>query len=167
MERSAVTKFTSVCLPAAGSWWEPNPHCPDISIIDVWNGNRKQQANLYLAFGVKRMGKIRKVAHCFSILLAENDYGYTILVAYFHDGWHSHTGGWLTAVIVCLLIKWQIVTEEICVCPWSCQTFLFLISYQWLIVCGCLHSQEELNDSAEKHFSSRIEMPSKKCNTNQ
>lgn len=25
-------------------------------------------------------------------LSAENDYGYTIVVAYFHDGWHSQGG---------------------------------------------------------------------------
>lgn len=28
------------------------------------------------------------------------------------------------AGIVCSLIKWQIVTQEICICPWSCQTFI-------------------------------------------
>lgn len=29
------------------------------------------------------------------------------------------------ARIVCSLIKWQIVTQDICICPWGRPTFIF------------------------------------------
>lgn len=89
-----------LCLPAGGSWWEPNPSVPwHLHNRCPLNGNRKQQANLYFVLGAEKERETEGETQgglLFSYSLsAENDYGYTILVAYFHDGWHSQ-GGWLS-----------------------------------------------------------------------
>ena len=78
-----------------------------------------------------------KMAHCFPILCLQR------MIMDAHYWWHifmmdgTAEAGAYPAGIVCLLIKWQIVNQEMCICPWSHQTFFFiLICHCEVIVCA-------------------------------